>query len=131
MKELEILFKSMADGMRLMADGINSIAEQLNNIAKAQARAKTQPRPAEAQTEKKPAPEKPAAAKKSAAAPSKGQTATEAVLEVIKSADDGMDNKTIGEKTGFSAKKVANAVYRLKREGKIEPVSRGIYKAAA
>jgi len=127
MKELEILFKSMADGMKIMADGINSVAEQLNKLAKTQAGTKTA-KSAETKTAAKPAAKATPAKKKAPAGP-KSATAPEVVLDVIKNADNGIDNKTIGEKTGFDAKKVANAVYRLKREGKIEPVSRGIYKA--
>ena len=130
MKELDILLKSMADGMKIMADGINSIVDQLNKLAKTQAASEKTTAAGPANPPTKPAAGKAPAKKKAAKKSVKSGTAPEAVLEVIKNAEEGVDNKTIGEKTGFDAKKVANAVYRLKREGKIEPVSRGIYKAA-
>jgi predicted transcriptional regulator len=64
-------------------------------------------------------------------APKKKATAsTEVVFEIINKANAPVDNVKISKKTGFDAKKVANVVYRLKKQGKIKSVDRGTYKPA-
>ena len=117
MKELDILLKSMADGMKIMADGISSIADQLNKLAKTQAASEKTTAAGPAKTSTKPAAGKAPAKKKAAKKSVKSGTAPEVVLEVIKNAKEGVDNKTIGEKTGFNPQEVANLAFGLKKKG--------------
>ena len=138
MKELQVIFKMMADGMKIMADGMNMISQQLNRLAESQSteESTTESKPTSPKKPKKPAADKPVAkkpaAKRKAVKPAKAKGATDAevVLNTIKDSDGGIDTKAISQKTGFAPKKVTNAIYRLKKDGKIQTVSRGVYKAA-
>ena len=57
-------------------------------------------------------------------------TATAAVLDIIKSSGDGANVGIIKEKTGFNDKQISNCVYRLKKQGAIKSVGRGVYTIA-
>jgi len=155
LKETDKLLKAVADGLKTMAKGIESVANQVNSLAateaktpskakstpKKAARAATAKKPAKKTAAKKPAKKaaakKPAKktaakkpAKKSAPGAKKSAASTDVVMDVIQKADNPVDNSKISEQTGFDAKKVANVVYRLKKQGKIKNVSRGTYTAA-
>ena len=56
-----------------------------------------------------------------------GHSATDVVLNVIKSADNGTGITEIRKKTGFEEKKLRNIIYRLNKTGKIKRKSRGLY----
>lgn len=56
-----------------------------------------------------------------------GSSATDAVINVIKSADKGVGIAEIQKKTGFDEKKLRNIIYRLNKTGKIRRKSRGLY----
>ena len=156
MNRLESILKSIADGMKIMADGMNTVAEHLRRMAEIQPNEEaaadeivqpdTEPtvQPATVpisgqQTSPQP-PAEPAYVKdaagnvvtrlkKAASRDRKSRPATAIVLNVIQHADGGTDNRTITAKTGFDKKKVANILFRLKKDGMIAPVSRGFYKA--
>ena len=59
----------------------------------------------------------------------KSRTATDAVLNVIKESDDGVNFAEIKTRTGFKEKKIRNIIYRMDKNGKIKRLSRGIYTA--
>lgn len=52
------------------------------------------------------------------------------VFEAIKNADGGINNASIIEKTGLAQKQVANVVFKLKKQGKIKAVGRGVFTSA-
>jgi hypothetical protein len=102
--------------------------------------------------EKKPAPAKPASKKSSTkktkqakTTPASKKTKTKAkkktvgkkvrvtagmaVLKHIKKSDTGLDSKNLEKKTGFSAKKVADTVYKLKKDGLIQKTDQGLFVA--
>jgi hypothetical protein len=75
--------------------------------------------------------EKPKAAKKAPAKRgSKKQTATDQVLGIINRSKEGVNTKTLMEKTGFNQKKVTNILQRTYKAGKITRVGKGIYMRA-
>lgn len=158
MNRLESILKSIADGMKIMADGMNTVAEHLRRMAEIQPSdeaATGEIVPPDIEPPVKPAtapisdpqgsPQPPAEPayvrdaagnvvtrlKKAASRDTKSRPATAIVLNVIQHADGGTDNRTIAAKTGFDKKKVANILFRLKKDGKIAPVSRGFYKATS
>jgi uncharacterized protein (UPF0128 family) len=55
--------------------------------------------------------------------------ATKIVFDVLSKSDQGMDTNALMTATGYDQRKVYNVVFRLKKEGKIESVARGIYRA--
>jgi len=69
-------------------------------------------------------------AKNAAMRRSSGNTAADAVLEVIKRFKQGVTFAEIQARTGFEDKKLRNIIFRLHRMEKITRVSRGIYTSA-
>jgi len=120
MKEIDVFLKTVVEGMKVMAQGIEVLAEKLDTIAKShvdKVKAKS--------ARKAPSKPKKSVAKK--AAPKKPITAAETVLKIISRSKKGVSSATISEKTGFAPKKVHNLVYKLKKQGKIKSVERGLY----
>ena len=60
----------------------------------------------------------------------KSVTAADTVLGVIKRSKKGVGIVTIMGKTEYERKKVANIIYKLRRQGKIKSVGRGVYAKA-
>ncbi len=54
-------------------------------------------------------------------------TAVDTVLNIIRRSKKGISSAAIVEKTGFVPQKVHNIVYKLKKQGKIKSVGRGLY----
>ncbi len=75
---------------------------------------------------KKPAAKKAAAPKQSA----KTETAFASVMEIINSSENGVETKTLMEKTGFNLKKISNIVFKAKNKGLIKAVKKGVYTKA-
>ena len=69
---------------------------------------------------KKVAVKKPAAKK-----PTK--TVIDTVLAIIIGSKGGVNTATLMKKTGFSVRQIHNNVYKLKKQGKIKSVGRGVY----
>jgi hypothetical protein len=61
---------------------------------------------------------------------SRGKTASDVVLNVIKEMKDGARLADIKSKTDYDEKKLRNIIYRLGKQGKITRKKRGIYVAA-
>jgi predicted Rossmann fold nucleotide-binding protein DprA/Smf involved in DNA uptake len=83
----------------------------------------------------KKAPIKKVAAKKAApkkAVPKKAKpaTAVDTVLAIIKKSKKGIGMAALMEKTGYNQKKIANLVFKLRKQGKIKSVDRGVYVKA-
>jgi putative endonuclease len=85
---------------------------------------------------KKKAPAKKTAAKKTGAkkkAPAKKAakvTAADAILKVVNRTKKGINTADLMKKTGFDNKKVANIIFKLKKQGKIKNPEKGIYVKA-
>jgi DNA-binding IclR family transcriptional regulator len=54
-------------------------------------------------------------------------TAADSVLKIISKSKKGVSTAAIIEQTGYNQKKVANIIYRLKNQGKIKTIQKGIY----
>ena len=70
-------------------------------------------------------PVKKAAVKKAAPA-----TAVDTVLAIIKRSKKGVGTAALMEKTGYNQKKIANLVFKLRKQGKIKSVGKGTYVKA-
>ena len=127
MKELDVVLKTVVDGMKVMAQGVESLAEKLEGIAKARLDEKAKAKPARKAPEPKKKVAKEAVKKTVAKKP---VTAVDTVLKIISRSKKGVSSAAIVEKTGFAPQKVHNIVYKLKKEGKIRGVGRGLYLKA-
>jgi len=137
MKELDVVLKTVVDGMKVMAQGVESLAEKLEGIAKARLDEKAKAKPAR----KTPAKPKKKIAKKTVqktvakkavkkAVTKKPVTAVDTVLKIINKSKKGVDTSTLMKKTGYNQRKIANLVYKLNKQGKIKSVGRGVYLKA-
>ncbi|UCE51312.1 MAG: hypothetical protein JSV31_18870 [Desulfobacterales bacterium] len=113
MKESQSLLKLISDGLKILAQGAEAIAEKVDEIAETQDFGKPKG--------KKPVKRTPR--KKEV----KPMTAADTVLKVISRSKKGVSTSTIMEKTGFTRKQVYNIVFKLKQQGRIKSVQKGVY----
>ena len=71
-----------------------------------------------------------APAKKAPAKKAAKMTATDQVLGIIKRSKEGVNIKTLMDKTGFNNKKVTNILQRTYKQGKIKRAAKGVYVGA-
>jgi predicted Rossmann fold nucleotide-binding protein DprA/Smf involved in DNA uptake len=76
------------------------------------------------------APAKKVAVKKAAPKKATQATAVDTVLAIIKNSKKGVGMAALMEKTGYNQKKIANLVFKLKKQGKIKSVAKGVYVKA-
>ena len=138
MKEFDVALKAVAEGLRTIAQGMEKIAEKLeDSVPKKKAKAKparkaaVKPKQAVA---KKPAPKKTTAKKpaqkKAPVKKAVKETAADTVLKVITGSKKGVGSAALVEKTGFDKKKIANIVFKLRKQGKIKSIDKGVYTKA-
>ena len=123
MKELDVFLKTVVDGMKSMAQGIEKLAEKMDTIAKSLMDEK-------AKKIAKPARKAPAKPEKSVPKKETSATAADTVLAIINRSKKGVGTAALMEKTGYNQKKIANLVYKLKKQGKIKSVDKGVYLKA-
>ena len=80
-----------------------------------------------AQVAKKP---KAKAAKKTVAKKPARVSAGGTVLAIVKRSRKGVDSTGLEKKTGFKGRKIRDIIYRLKKQGKIKSVGKGLYVKA-
>ena len=85
---------------------------------------------AAAEKTEKPRGAKKAPAKKAPAKRAAKLTATDQVLGIVKRSKNGVNIKTLMDKTGFNNKKVTNIIQRTYKQGKIKRVGKGVYVGA-
>ena len=138
MKEIEKILKTVSDGLKLASQGILSLAEKVNEAAKSMG------------TTEKTAVKRTAAAGKSKTktkASKKGKTGAKAmrakkaagaqtltaidkIFDIVNKSGKPVDMAMLREKTGFESKKIANVLFKLKKQGKIKSVGKGVYTSA-
>jgi len=122
MKEFDVALKAVAEGLKTLAQGMEKIAEKLEeSIPKKKTKVKAKAKPAR-KTAAKP--------KKAPAEKAAKETAADTVLTVIKRSKKGVNSANLIEKTGFDKKKIANTIFKLRKQGKIKSVNRGVYTKA-
>jgi len=123
MEEFESFLKTVGDGLRALAQGIGAIASKLDNLADAQADEKAKPGGRQKKTPLKTERETTSGGKKAT-------KAVDVVYKAIRSSKKGVDLATLAKKTGFEKRKIHNAIYKLKKQGKVRSVGRGVYMKA-
>ena len=123
---MQNLLKMVSDGLKTLAQGVEAIAEKVDEAAKTKHPAqpavkKPSTAAKKAKSIKKPAPQ---AAKKQTAKPN---TAIDTVMNIVGRSKKGVNTATIKSKTGYDQKKVSNIIYKLKKQGKIKSVDKGVY----
>jgi ATP-dependent Clp protease ATP-binding subunit ClpA len=121
MKELQSVLNIVSDGLKTLAKGVEAIAEKVDEVSKSQGVVKPKKKPSTSAKKVKAA--KKAANKKAV----KPATDTDKVLTIIGRSKKGVSTATIMAKTGFDQKKIANIIYRLRKQKKIKSVDKGVY----
>ena len=137
MKDFDVALKAVVDGLRSIAQGVDKLAEKLEKSVPQKKQAKAKPaRKTNAQSKRKTAvkpkktPAKKASAKKVVKTKKQPATAADAVLAIVNRSKKGINSATLAEKTGFDNKKIANIVFKLRKQGKIKSFIRGVYTKA-
>ncbi len=136
MKEIEKILKTVSDGLKLVAQGMLSLAEKVNEAANSLG--KTEKSVAEQQAAavgKLKAKSKTSkmgntavkAIRAKNAAGAQAMTAIDTIFDIVKKSGKPVNMATLREKTGFESQKIANALFNLKKQGKIKRVGKGVY----
>jgi len=125
MAETVKLLKNIAADLKTISKEINAIATQVGKATKPQAKAtaktKRVKKVVKAKTPKK------STAKKTALSVKGSSSIVDSVFEVIRNTGGGIAHVAILEKTGLGQRQVSNAVFKLKKQGKVKNVGRGVY----
>jgi len=126
MKELQSVLNIVSDGLKTLAKGVEAIAEKVDEAAKSQSAVKPKRKNPSTATKKAKAVKKPVqkTAKKKEV---KSATDTDKLLEIIGRSKKGVSTAAIMQKTGYNQKKIANIIYRLRKQQKIKSVEKGVY----
>ena len=122
MKELQSVLNIVSDGLKTLAKGVEAIAEKVEEASKSQGVVKPEKKRPSTSAKKVKTAKKPAK-KKSVTS----ETDTDKVLVIIGRSKKGVSTATIMEKTGYNQKKIANIIYRLRKQKKIKSVDKGVY----
>ena len=114
--------QSLQKEIKALEKKMEKLITAAEKVEKPKVAKKTTAKPVKAKTTKK-APAQKAPAKKKTAQP----TATDQVLGIIKRSKNGVNIKTLMEKTSFNQKKVTNILQRTFKQGKIQRVGKGVY----
>ena len=127
MKELQSVLNIVSDGLKTLAKGVEAIAEKVDEVAESQGAVKPKRKKPSTATKKVKAVKKPVqkATKKKEV---KSATDTDRLLEIIGRSKKGVGTAAIMQKTGYNQKKIANIIYRLRKQQKIKSVDKGVYK---
>jgi hypothetical protein len=138
MKEIEKILKTVSDGLKLASQGILSLAEKVNEAAKAmgtnektavkRTAAAGKPKTKSKTSKKGKTVVKTIRTKKTAGVQSK--TAIDTVFDIIEKSGTPVGTTALREKTGFESKKIANVLFKLKKQGKIKSAGKGVYTIA-
>ena len=126
MKELQSVLNIVSDGLKTLAKGVEAIAEKVDEVATSQGVVKPKRKKQSIATKKVKAVKKPV---QKATKRKKEKSATDAdkVLEIIGRSKTGASTAAIMQETGYNQKKIANIIYRLRKQQKIKSVEKGVY----
>ncbi len=129
MKKLKTDLEAISKALNGLAQKVEKLQEQIGEETEPTKKSKAKAVKAKAV---KKAPIKKVAVKKAAPKKATSKKATQAtavdtVLSIIKRYKKGVGNAALMEKTGYNQKKIANVVFKLRKQGKIKSVAKGVY----
>lgn len=135
MKEMELLLKTVSDGLRILAQGVRVIADRIETFAEQSGegsdRSPATSVPVREASEAPPLRKEP---QKAAGRPVSGEkgvvSAPDRVHEALTRAGGPVNIDALAEETGLNKRQIHNAIYRLKKQGKVVNVSKAVYRAA-
>jgi len=125
MKALKKDLQSVIKSLKALTVKTEKIAKGLDKLEKAVAFKKPKMK-----TTVKAKPAKRALARKATVKKTKEVSARETVLAIIRRSGKGVDIATLMKRTGFKNQRVRDALYSLKKQGKVKNISKGVYVKA-
>jgi len=122
-KDLEAILKALNG----LAQKVEKLQEQIGEETKPTKKPKAK---AVKKKAVRKAPKKRVVVKKTAPKKATPVTAVDTVFGIIKNSKKGIGTTALMEKTGYNQKKIANLVFKLRKQGKIKSVDRGVYVKA-
>ncbi len=141
MKQLQLKkdLQVVAKGLKSLVKKFETVSRKAEKLEKATAKKATAKKAtakpkAKARGRKKVAVSKAAGRKKVAVSKAAGRktkrvTAGDVVFAAIKKSKKGINTGALKQKTGFAEIKIRNVIFRLKKQGTIKTVGRGLYVA--
>jgi predicted Rossmann fold nucleotide-binding protein DprA/Smf involved in DNA uptake len=136
MKEMEMLLKTVSDGLKMLAQGVRVIAARLDNFSDqnrdnlSETETETVPvRKGRVKPSAKKTPQK--AARASRPKEKAPKPAADKVYETMNRIGGPVELDRLAQKTGLNKKQVHNAIFKLKKQGRVENVSKGLYRTMA
>ena len=126
MKELQSVLNIVSDGLKTLAKGVEAIAEKVDEVAKSQGVVEPKRKKQSTATKKVKAVKKPVQ-KATKRKEEKSATDADKVLEIIGRSKKGAGTAAIMQETGYNQKKIANIIYKLRKQQKIKSVEKGVY----
>ena len=120
--------KNLKKSLQSVNKDLNALSKKVDKIIVAASKLE-KPKTVKKKAAKKVAVKKPAAKKPAAKKPVK-LTAADTLFAVIKRSKKGVGVAELMKKTEFDLKKTYNIIYKLKKQGKIKSVEKGVYKKA-
>jgi hypothetical protein len=127
MKAVKRDLQSVIKSLKSLTEKAEKISGQLDALTEDQSAQKKSTKAAESKDKAKGP--KGAKTAKTAKRAKAGPTATDTVLNIIRRQKKGIDTAGLKKKTDFDTKTIRNVIFRLKKQGKVETTSRGIYMA--
>ncbi len=121
MKRLQRDMESLVKQLKKLTDKAEKMSAELDKLKGVEAKPAAKGRPRK----------KAAAGKKPAAKRGRKKlTATDTVLKIVERSSKGVNTAKLKTKTGYNDAKVRSIVFRLKKAGKIQAISKGLYEKA-
>jgi len=122
-KDLEAILKALNG----LAQKVEKLEEQIGEETKPTKKPKAK---AVKKKAVRKAPKKRVVVKKTSPKKAAPVTAVDTVFGIIKNSKKGIGTTALMEKTSYNQKKIANLVFKLRKQGKIKSVDRGVYVKA-
>jgi len=133
MKALKRDVQSVIKNLKALTEKAEKMAKRLDAVENVKAPKKRVTKSGSAATRKKTVKAKKAVkaakATKAAKTAKTAKTATDTIFAIIKRQKKGIDTASLKKKTDFDTKTIRNVIFRLKKQGKIQSTTRGIYMA--
>lgn len=124
MKELETFMKTVGEGLRALAKGVHAIADKLDSFVPDNDDSEPEFEPAVTNIHSNATEETP----ENADSPKEPKiSATTVVYETIRNSKVSISIDKLSKETGFDKRKLNNILYRLRKQGKIKSVKKGLY----
>ncbi len=128
MKNLKKNLQAINRELKALAKKVDRLAVAVGKLEKPKVAKKPKAKVAKKKPAKKTVAKKVAAKKPAAKKTTK--TVIDTVLAMIRRSKKGVSTAALMKKTGFNERQIHNNVYKLKKQGKVKSVGRGVYLKA-